>query len=81
MKVDVKDVENSQKELTVEVPAEKYNEKFEAEVKKLAPTVKIPGFREGKAPKNVIIREHNHKLKANALEQLVNDSVYEAITS
>jgi len=81
MKVEVKDVENSQKELTVEVPAEKYNEKFEAEVKKLAPTVKIPGFREGKAPKNVIIREHNHKLKANALEQLVNDSVYEAITS
>ncbi|WP_273264541.1 trigger factor [Flexistipes sinusarabici] len=81
MKVEVKDVENSQKELTVEVPAEKYNERFEAEVKKLAPTVKIPGFRKGKAPKNIIIREHNHKLRVNALENLINDSVYEAITS
>lgn len=81
MKVEVKDAEKSQKELNVEVPIEKFNEIYDEELKKLVPTVKIPGFRKGKAPKSIVEREYSHKVRVDALEKVINKSVYEAITS
>ncbi len=81
MKVEVRDVEKSQKELNVEVPIEKFNEIYDEELKKLVPTVKIPGFRKGKAPKSIVEREYSHKVRVDALEKVINKSVFEAITS
>jgi len=80
MKVTVNNAEKSQKELSVEIPYEKYEEAFEAEYNKIKPNVKIPGFRQGKAPKEIVIKEYKHKISVNALEKLVNNSVYESIT-
>lgn len=79
MKVEVRDAEKSQKELSVELSVEKYEQVFEAEYKKVAQKAKIAGFRQGKAPKDKILKEHGHAVKVQALEKLINDSVFAAI--
>lgn len=79
MKVTVNDAEKSQKELLVEIPYEKYEEAFEDEYNKIKPSVKVPGFRQGKAPRELVIKNYKHKISVNALEKLVNNSVQESI--
>ena len=56
-------------ELTV--TAEDIAAKIEAEVKKVAPQVKMPGFRPGKVPANLIRKMHGEQLHA----QTVNDVI------
>ncbi len=79
MKVDVKNIPNSQKELSVELPVESYEKAFEEEYNKVAPTVQIKGFRKGKAPKKEVLKHYGHKINVNALEKLINASVFEAL--
>jgi trigger factor len=79
MKVEVRDAEKSQKELSVELSVEKYDRVFETEYNKTAQKVKVAGFRQGKAPKEKILKEHGHAIRVQALEKLINDSVFEAI--
>lgn len=79
MKVEVKDAEKSQKELSVELAVEKFDQVFESEYNKVAQKAKIAGFRQGKAPKDKILKEHGHAIRVQALEKLINESVFEAI--
>lgn len=80
MKVTVNKAEKSQKELHVEIPYEKYEEAFENEYNKIKGEVKIPGFRQGKAPKENVIKEFKHRINMNAMETLINQSVYESLS-
>lgn len=80
MKVIKKDIGKSQIKLTVEVPKEKVEEGLEKAYLQLAPSVKIPGFRPGKAPKFMIIQEIGHgKLHARTMEILMPETYFEAI--
>lgn len=79
MKVEVRDAEKSQKELSVELSVEEYQQAFEAEYKKTVLKAKVAGFRQGKAPREKVLKEHGNAIRVQALEKLVNDSVYEAI--
>lgn len=81
MKVQVNDAANSQKELIFEVPFENYAKVAENELNKIMPTVKVHGFRQGKAPKEIVRKQYSHKIKANALERVLNNSIQEAFTS
>lgn len=80
MKVEMKDAPKSQKELFVELPVEAYEKAFEAEYKSIAPTIEIKGFRKGKAPKAVILKDYQNKISVNALEKLINTSVMQSVT-
>ena len=79
MKVEIKDADYSQKELTIEVPYETYLAKEDEELVKLLPTVNLPGFRKGKAPKEVVRKQFAHRLKSATLERVVNESANQAI--
>ena len=56
MEVNVKELENSQVELEITVPAAELDKAYEAAYKKVAAKVNIPGFRKGKAPKKIVER-------------------------
>ena len=56
MEVNVKDLENSQVEFEITVPAAELDKAYEAAYKKVASKVNIPGFRKGKAPKMIVER-------------------------
>ncbi|PLX20378.1 trigger factor [Candidatus Parcubacteria bacterium] len=54
MKVDKKDLEKSQVELTVELSQEEFKPYLEKGSQKISKEVKIEGFREGKAPYDIV---------------------------
>ncbi len=57
MKITVTDKEKSQKEIEVVIPANVWESEIDSAVKKFGKHVKVSGFREGKVPKDVVIRE------------------------
>lgn len=50
-------------------------DKIEAEVKKIAPQVKMPGFRPGKVPANLIKKMHGEQLHAQTVNDVIRESV------
>lgn len=60
---------------TLTIPAKDIDARVEGEVKRLAPTVRMPGFRPGKVPPNLIRKMHGETLMREALNTAVQDSV------
>ncbi|MBS3960861.1 MAG: trigger factor [Sandarakinorhabdus sp.] len=50
-------------------------ERVEAAVAEVAPQIRMPGFRPGKVPANLIRRMHGESLRREALQNAVNESV------
>ena len=57
------------------IPAKDIDGRMEQEVKKLAPQIKMAGFRPGKVPPNLIRKMHGDRLHADALQSAVASSV------
>ncbi len=60
---------------TLTIPAKDIDARVEGEVKRIAPTVRMPGFRPGKVPPNLIRKMHGEALMRDALNTAVQDSV------
>ncbi len=59
----------------ITIPAADIAARVEAEVKKLAPQVRMPGFRPGKVPANLIKKMHGEQIHA----QTINDTIRESV--
>ncbi|MGI8610639.1 MAG: trigger factor [Candidatus Dormibacteria bacterium] len=82
MEVSVERRPGSMVELAIEVPADQVERAIDRAFNQLAPRVRVPGFRPGKAPRPVIEREIGWPtLREQALELLVPDVVTEAVRS
>ena len=57
------------------IPANDIAKRVDAEVKKAAPQVRMPGFRPGKVPANLIRKMHGPALERDALNAAVQESV------
>ena len=62
---------------TVTIKAKDIEARVEGEIKKIAPQVRMPGFRPGKVPGNLVRKMHGESLQADAL----NSSIQEGIQS
>jgi trigger factor len=62
------------------IPAKDIDARVEGEVKRIAPTVRMPGFRPGKVPPNLIRKMHGEALMRDALNTAVQDSVQQLLT-
>ncbi|MCT2399733.1 trigger factor [Novosphingobium mangrovi (ex Huang et al. 2023)] len=60
---------------TVTIPAKTISERVEGEIKKIAPQVRMPGFRPGKVPANLVKKMHGEAIHQDAL----NTSIREAM--
>jgi len=60
---------------TLKITAKDIDKKVEAEVKRVAPQVRMPGFRPGKVPANLVRKMHGEALAQDAL----NNSIQEGI--
>ena len=80
MKVTQEKLPDSQIGLEIEIPAETGKKAYETEVKTLARTANIPGFRKGKVPRPILLQRLGSRyIKAITLEKLVQTSVEKAL--
>jgi len=79
VKVEVKEIEQLVKELSIEVPAETVNNKMEEKFLELRNTVTLKGYRKGKAPLNVIKSLYHDQVKADIAEDIIKATYPEAV--
>ncbi len=75
MKVDYVEEGSSLRHMDIELPADDLNDQFEKGVRSLSRSVKLPGFRKGKIPKDVI----RQRFRSDVLEQAIQDLVPKAV--
>lgn len=61
------------------IPAEDIEARVDKEVKRIAPQVRMPGFRPGKVPPNLIRKMHGDALQRDALQGAVQDGVQQLL--
>jgi len=79
LKVQVKDSKNCEKILKIEVGEDRIREEYDAIYTELIPKAKIPGFRPGKAPKNVVALHYKNEAREQVLKNLLNDTYRDAL--
>ncbi len=79
MKVAVKDVAPCEKILSVDVQADAIQEQYEVVYREIAKVAKVPGFRPGKAPREVISVHYKTEAREEVVKKLVSKSLHEAL--
>ncbi len=64
---------------TLKITAKDIDSKVDAEVKRVAPQIRMPGFRPGKVPANLIRKMHGEALAQDALNNTIQESVQQLI--
>jgi len=75
----VEDINQTKKRLRIEIPSDLIEREIKNSLEKLKLTVKIPGFRPGKAPVNLIEKRFGKQVEAEVLEKVVPEQLGNAI--
>src|SRR5687767_356969 len=62
------------------IPAGDINARVDEELKSIAPQVRMPGFRPGKVPANLVRKMHGAQIEAQALQSAVQAGVQQLIS-
>jgi trigger factor len=76
LKVDIQDVSSCKKTFRIEIPVEEVNEEFEKAYEEVRKNIEVPGFRKGRAPRNILRMRFGEYVKHEVIEKLV-PSAYE----
>ena len=71
MKVEAKKLDASKVQLDIEVPQETVKKKFEEVYEKVGKEARIPGFRPGKAPKDILEKHHGRLIQDEVIKGLI----------
>jgi len=63
----------------VTIPANDVAKRVEAEIKSIAPQIRMPGFRPGKVPANLVKKMHGPAIEQDALSKTVQDGVQQLL--
>ncbi len=81
MKIKTKSLPGSRISVELEIPAERCQNSYEEALSRLSRSIKLPGFRQGKVPRAVILQQIGvARIKATALEALLESVWREALT-
>jgi trigger factor len=75
----VEDINQTKKRLRIEIASDLIEREIQNSLEKLRHTVKIPGFRPGKAPVNLIEKRFGKQVEAEVLEKVVPEQLGNAI--
>jgi len=79
MQVSLENVGKLERRLTVSVPAEKLESKISQQLRELARSVRLNGFRPGKVPAKVIEQRFGAKVRSDAISEVINESFHAAL--
>lgn len=71
MKVEAKKLDASKVQLDIEVPQETVKKKFEEVYERVGKEAKIPGFRPGKAPRDMLEKHHGRLIQEEVIKDLI----------
>ncbi|MDP6994533.1 MAG: trigger factor family protein, partial [Woeseiaceae bacterium] len=71
MKIELQDLEDCVKKISVEVPLEKVKAEKNAMLGEIAKSAQIPGFRKGKVPRAVLEKRYGKSLFSDAAQKLI----------
>ena len=77
----IKETENAglKRAYSVTITAKDIDERISGEIKKIAPQIRMPGFRPGKVPANLVRKMHGEQLHAEAFNAVLRESVDKVI--
>ncbi|MDD5561085.1 MAG: trigger factor [Candidatus Omnitrophica bacterium] len=81
MKTEVKKLDSTKYELNVAVSGELVKNKFDLVFSQVAKEAKVPGFRPGKAPRDVLEKHYSSSIRQQVLKELVPDVYNQAVTA
>jgi trigger factor len=67
----VEDISSTKKRLKIEIPADILEKEYSDSLNKIRQRARIPGFRQGKTPINIIEKRYGDEIKSEMLEKLV----------
>jgi len=67
----VEDISSTKKRLKIEIPADILEKEYSDSLNKIRQRARIPGFRQGKAPVNMIEKRFGDEIRSELLEKLV----------
>jgi FKBP-type peptidyl-prolyl cis-trans isomerase (trigger factor) len=79
VKTEVKKLDNGKKEISVEVSGEVVKNKFEEVFAKITKEAKVPGFRPGNAPRDIIEKQYSSYAHEQVLKELIPEVYNQAI--
>ncbi len=79
MKIDVQDVSSVKKVFRIEIPVEDVNAEFERAYEDVRKNIDVPGFRKGRAPRNIIKMRFGEYIKTDVVEKLIPSAYQKAI--
>ncbi|MGB9595663.1 MAG: trigger factor [Candidatus Poribacteria bacterium] len=71
MKVSIQDAGSGKKIIRVEIPTEDVNAEFEKAYEEVRKNIEVPGFRKGRAPRNILKMRFGEYIKNEVIESLV----------
>ena len=75
----IEEIDTFGRKLHIDIPAADFNEQINLKLRKISTTVKIKGFRPGKAPIEVINRYYGSEIRAEAANNLMYQSYKDAL--
>lgn len=79
MKVDIEEISSTKRALRIELPPESLSEKLETAYLHLAKKARLPGFRPGKIPRDLLRSRFKDEARQEALRKLIPESYSQAL--
>jgi len=79
LKIETETIDAVRRRLTVEVPAETVQSEIDAAYGTLSRSARVPGFRQGRAPRRVLERMFGDSVRADVFSKLISKSFSQAI--
>jgi len=79
MKTEVKNIDSIKREISIEVSGDVVKNKFEEVFKKITQEARVPGFRPGHAPRDIIEKQYSSHAHEQVLRELIPQFYNEAI--
>lgn len=79
MKIENTKNEELEKHFKVTIPAKTMSGEIDKEVKKVASTIKMPGFRVGKVPVSLVTKKYGEAIRGDVMENQVKSAIQKAI--
>ena len=79
MDIQLKEINVYAREVTIDLPWEEIEQDFEKALKKFSKRIKLPGFRPGKVPRKILMKQFQPSIEANFVENSVNNYYLKAL--